>query len=395
MQDVLSLVEMRRYPILNQRKQLMAHSWCIEPKAGDQSHFLDFWQSSAFQAHLRYGKAFVRVPSRWLADEVWLTQTDWSSLVLELSCADYQHSDALRIAKIVRQGGGEIALVNFSGSEECWRMTQVAQYVKLDTAKVTDEEYKRLSQLNIVRIAIHVDSEKKFVQDHQSGCEWFEGYGFTRPLIDPTANMVNRATLLQTLSELNNPKVDLLKLAQVIGYDVALTHQLMTMLNSAAMALPSPVHGLEDAVRFLGTERVSFWANVLLLSNLEDSPSSLLYTALSRAKFMALVAEALAIKQNKDAWFLVGLFSTLDAFLKCDMSQAVAQLPLADEVQDALLHQVGEMGHALAVIFALENDQATLSIALGHLDVCALSKLYVDASAWAYQVWTSQSAPRR
>lgn len=390
MEDILAHVAIRRYPILNQQKTLVAHSWHFDSLTEDHGKFAEFWQSDILKTHLRHGKALIRVPSLWLQDSVWLTQTDWSSLVLELTCEDYRHADVLRTAKLVRQGGGEISLADFNGDDVCWKLSQVAQYIKLDANRVSAQDLARLKDQPLIRIATHVDSEERFSQDQRRGCDWFEGYGFTRPMIDPSGEMINRAALLQTLAELNNPKADLDHLAVVIGQDVALTHQLMMMLNSAAMALPMPVHGLADAVRFLGTERLAFWASVLLLSNLEDSPNALLYTALSRAKFMALVAEALAVKKDKDSWFLVGLFSTLDAFLKCDMAQAIASLPLSSAIQDALLHQVGDMGHALETIFALESDSATVAVKLEDLDVCALSKLYVEACTWAYQVWASQ-----
>jgi EAL and modified HD-GYP domain-containing signal transduction protein len=391
MEDILTQVAIRRYPILNQDKTLVAHSWYFDPMGENHGRFIDFWQSDLLQSHLRQGKALVRLPSAWLQDDVWLTQTDWSSLILELTPEDARHADVLRVAKLVRQAKGDIALSGFiTGDAASHKMSQIAQYIKIDTHALSSQDLSALSSLPVTLIATRVDSEARFEQDRKQGCCWFEGYGFTRPLVDPSGDMINRAALLQALAELNNPQAALDRLAFVIGQDVALTHQLMLMLNSAAMALPMPVHGLTEAVRFLGTQRLAFWASVLMLSNLEDSPPSLLYTALSRAKFMEYVADAVGIKKDKDAWFLVGLFSTLDAFLKCDMAQAVVSLPLAEDIQQALLYQKGEMGHALAAIFMLEGDAASIELRFAHLDVCALSMMYVEASSWAYEIWSSQ-----
>jgi EAL and modified HD-GYP domain-containing signal transduction protein len=245
-----------------------------------------------------------------------------------------------------------------------------------------------LKAANVKLIAQGVEDADRFAKDVAVGCSWFEGYFFTQPLLQGQGDAVNKASLLRVLAQLNDPKIDLAKLAAVIGQDVALTHQLMASLNSAAMALPAPVHGLVDAVRFLGTKRLSFWVSVLMLSQLKDAPPALLYTALARARFLETLAEEGGFKSQKDAWFLTGLFSTLDAFLLVPMSQAVEGMPLADDIVDALVHQVGDMGHALQLAMTLEGVGASVELSFANLDVCALSMMYVQSTGWAYAVWS-------
>jgi len=388
---LLSSLSIRRQPLLNQHKAIVGHTWHFDHLQDNHSRFNDVWQSEAFQAHLLQGKAFVRLPHSWLKDEVFLSDTNWSSLVLEIDNQDRQDASCLRVAKHIRQHGGELSLANFDGSDAAMQLLGIVQYVKVNTQQADSKTIQQLKQKPVTIIATHVDSEAKFHQDLSHGCDWCEGTGFTRPVMDDAQTGVNHATLLRTLAELNNPKADLQHLATVVGQDISLTQQLMTTLNSASMALPAPVTSLLDAVRMLGTKRLAFWVSLLMLSQIKNTPTALLYTALARARFMEQVAEQSNAKAQRDTWFLAGLLSTLDAFLRLPMAKAIEDMPLADDIQDALLHQVGDIGHVLALVFTLEGTGASVNLSYETLDVCKLSMLYVQASGWAYQVWSQPS----
>lgn len=378
-------------PILDAHKKLVAHSWSLHPRSGQglvDGDFSRFWQMPELRIQLSQGLSLLHLPLTWL-DESHLAQVDdWSRLVLVLDVQAIHDAPRLRAAKAARQQGASLALAGFDGSEDAWKLLPAVQYVKVDTQQLSAAVMAQLLTHEVLPIAVGVDSEERFTHDLSAGCRWFEGRFFTRPLMSEQHDSVNRATLLRVLAQLNDPKADLAHLAEVVGQDVALTHQLLASLNSAAMALPAPVHSLADAIRFLGTKRLAFWVSVLMLSQMEDAPPALLYTALARARFMEQLAELGGARGQKDAWFLSGLFSTLDAFLRVPMADAVADMPLAEDIRDALLHQVGDMGYALALALALEGVGASVDMAFAGMDVCALSMLYVESAGWAYAVWS-------
>ncbi len=66
----------------------------------------------------------------------------------------------------------------------------------------------------------------------------------------------------------------------------------------------------------------------------------------------------------------------------------VEGMPLADDIVDALVHQVGDMGHALQLAMTLEGVGASVELSFANLDVCALSMMYVQSTGWAYAVWS-------
>jgi EAL and modified HD-GYP domain-containing signal transduction protein len=382
-------VQIHCRPLLDGVRHLQGYVWYII-SAHDQApqSFADFWLSPNLSNQLAVGKNLLRLPKEWQMEALLEAIDDCASLVVALTSHDNHNPALLRLAKLARSKGAELALVDFDGSDDAWKLLPAVQYVGCDTSKVDVATVTRIKDAGVTLIGQGVEDDDRFAKDKARGCVWFEGYFFTQPLISEVGSGVNKASLLRVLAQLNDPKVDLVHLAAVIGQDVALTHQLMGALNSAAMAMPSPVHSLLDAVRFLGTKRLSFWVSVLMLSQLKDSPPALLYTALARARFLESLAEESAFKGKKDAWFLTGLFSTLDAFLHLPMRQAIDGMPLADDITDALTDQVGDMGHALQLAMTLEGVGASVELQFEGMDVCALSMMYVQATGWAYAVWS-------
>lgn len=376
-------------PLLNEAKAIVGHVWHILSASEDPAEgFARFWLHENFSDQLKQGKHFIVLPQSWQVESLLANIEQANDLVICVGPHDNHNPALLHLAKAARLKGAELALIDFDASDDAWQLLSVVQYVKLAIKQTSAESVTRLKQANITLVASGVADEGDFQQAKQAGCRWFEGYFFTQPLLTGSNDKVNKASLLRVLAQLNDPNVALHHLAEVIGQDVTLTLQLMTALNSAAMALPQPVHSLFDAVQFLGTKRLSFWVSVLMLSQMKDAPPVLLYTALARARFLETLAEMGVNKNKKDAWFLMGLFSTLDAFLHLPMVEALEGIPLADDIVDALVRGIGDMGHALALALTLEGVGATVDLNFEALDVCSLSMLYVESTSWAYGVWS-------
>lgn len=103
-----------------------------------------------------------------------------------------------------------------------------------------------------------------------------------------------------------------------------------------------------------------------------------------RGKFMELLAENSSHKKEKDSYFLVGMFSTLNAFFHLPM---VDQLPLAEPLKKALTNLEGEMGKALRIVRTLENGSTDWqSLQFESQDIMAISSHYMTANGWARQV---------
>jgi EAL and modified HD-GYP domain-containing signal transduction protein len=89
---------------------------------------------------------------------------------------------------------------------------------------------------------------------------------------------------------------------------------------------------------------------LLTLSGVRDQSHPLLLAALVRARMCELLAE----HGRRDRAFTVGLFSVINRLLGMPMREALAALPLADDVLDALLLGAGDEGRILRMIVRWE-----------------------------------------
>jgi c-di-GMP phosphodiesterase len=94
----------------------------------------------------------------------------------------------------------------------------------------------------------------------------------------------------------------------------------------------------------------------MTLAGIEDQPSELIRTAMTRAKMCELVAQALD-RPDADEHFTVGLFSVVDAFMDTNMRDVLSELPLSPEVSDALLGRSGHLGEVLEWVLTYERGR--------------------------------------
>ena len=85
-------------------------------------------------------------------------------------------------------------------------------------------------------------------------------------------------------------------------------------------------------------EMLRTWSSALLLSSVENKPRELMTIALVRARMCELLGESLR-GTEKESFLSAGLLSVLDALLDCPMQQILAELPLTEDVKQALKDQ--------------------------------------------------------
>lgn len=84
----------------------------------------------------------------------------------------------------------------------------------------------------------------------------------------------------------------------------------------------------------------------------------------------------------RDSFFMVGLFSCLDALMDASMADALQSMPLSAEAKSALTDKAGVMGQALACVLAIECGDVG-HIAFLDLNAGEISSLYMQAMTWA------------
>jgi EAL and modified HD-GYP domain-containing signal transduction protein len=181
------------------------------------------------------------------------------------------------------------------------------------------------------------------------------------------------------------------EIAAGLKQDPLLTFRILRYLNSPALGLTHHIESINQAITILGRQRLTRWLAVLLFSVREPDFSDwlLVESALTRGRLMEILGEEQLPGTAHDALFLTGIFSCLDRLLRRPMAEALALLPIPDEVRDALLNNSGPYASLLAVAKASESfDLERISIAAeaANLQADNVNRTLLAATAWASEV---------
>lgn len=176
------------------------------------------------------------------------------------------------------------------------------------------------------------------------------------------------------------------EIAAALKQDLALSYRLLRHVNSAALALDTPVATVQHALIVMGQVQLYRWLSLLLFaSNTHHGPQDPLFEkAQVRAKMMEMLGRDNP-EIGQEQLFVTGLFSLLDRLLQVPKETALAPLRLSAEAQAALLHRTGPLAPYLACAESCENgDLVALqqaSRAIGSRPIL-VSQRHFEALAW-------------
>ncbi|HEY2384910.1 MAG TPA: HDOD domain-containing protein [Terriglobia bacterium] len=263
-----------------------------------------------------------------------------------------------------------------------------AYAIRIDATAHPPEEIERrvqeLRRYNAKLLAVNVDTYDDLEFCKSLSFDFYAGRFVSRSGSHMREIPVNRLAMLRVLAKLQQPDMEMSELDKIISQDVSLTFKLLRYANSAAVGLPRKVSSTGHAVRLIGMDMLRNWTRILLLSAVEDRPRELMTIALVRARMCERLSASLK-DAPKDSFFSAGLLSVLDALLDCPMEKALAELPLVDEVREALIHKAGQIGQALRCTIAYERADWD-EVQFYGLPQLPIRDIYMEAISWAKQV---------
>ena len=280
----------------------------------------------------------------------------------------------------LRSAGYRFALDDFTFTDEGRKLLPFSDFVKVDLRQ-TDrptivKELPALRETKQSLLAEKVETLEEFEFCRQCGFDYFQGYFFCQPDVMRTmAIPANRVSLFRLIGQLHNPETNARELESIVGEDVVLSYKLLRYINSAFVGLTSTIESIGHAVRLVGINHIRMLASLILLTTVSDKPRELVTISLVRAKMCELLAARMGFARD-EAFFTVGLFSTLDAFLDRPMAEALESLPLSERIRAALLKREGPLGAVLSHV--LEYETAPLGSE-------SVNSVYWEAVDWQQQ----------
>ncbi len=333
------------------------------------------------QAYINFTRTLLLSPPPFNRDQLVIE-------VLENQLVDAEMLDSL---KLLREQGYTIALDDFVLSDSTQPLLAYADIIKLDVLQLSRtqllDHIAHLKPLGLKLLAEKVETYEMLDFCKEAGFDLFQGYFLERPKIIKGRKITeSKQAVLRLLSVMHDPEVSISQVERMISQDPMLSYKLLRLVNSAAFALPRTIESLRQAITLLGLDIIKNWVNLLAMANLGDKPLELSVAALTRARMCATIAAATHKENRQDAFFTVGLLSTLDAFMDLPLDSLLANVSLSEELIDALLRHLGDEGKVLDIVEHYERGEWEQIdwdyLEQNQISPDQLSHIYLNALTW-------------
>jgi EAL and modified HD-GYP domain-containing signal transduction protein len=209
-------------------------------------------------------------------------------------------------------------------------------------------------------VAEKVETREEFKHCLDLGFDYFQGYYFAKPVIMSGKKLSPSQLAVMELMTLVTSEADNLEIERAIKRDVSLALNLLRLVNTPAVGARQRIDSLSQAVTILGRRQLQRWLQIMLYaepSKRGHSMTPLLMLATTRGRLLELLALKLRPSQRHcaDIAFTVGIMSLMDTLFGIPMSEILAQIPVIDEVQDALMFRGGFFGDLLKLAESIEQ----------------------------------------
>ncbi len=317
---------------------------------------------------------------------------DTSYFVIELLETIEPSERVIQQVKALKALGYRIALDDFTYSAAMIPLLKCADIVKIDVMATPVEKLSDLVDTlrgyGLTLLAEKVEDHEMFEVCKKLRFDWYQGYFFARPKpIQGRSVGPNKAAVLTMVSALQSHDLDLRTLEDIIAGDSGLTYKVLKLSNSAATKRAVPIDSIGKAIAMLGLRRLQNFSTLMTLSELGEKPSQLQVYTTQRSLLCERLGGLLPTEIGSEVFRTVGILSCCDAYFDEDLEQLIPNLPLSDDVTDAILKHEGELGTVLRATQALQesrwNDVDWATLELIGLSEAAILEVVRETSSWA------------
>ena len=271
-----------------------------------------------------------------------------------------------------------------------------ADFIEIDPAAIDDLQLKtmladfRAANPAQQLIACRLQTADDYKYCFGLGFHYFMGsFASSRENWQPAKSHVNYARVFQAL-EMIRSGAEFDPIADCLRTDPILTFKLLRFINSPGIGLQQKIDEIQQALLLLGRDRFYRWLSLLLFESKNPGyhENILREQALTRARFMEMLAGKGRIPDSADQLFLTGLFSLMNVMLAQPLEDVLKQVALPEAAAAALRGETGAMRDALMLAIALESGNGEIAAAAAQCDVDAaeVAGFMIQALAWSQQI---------
>ncbi|KAA0875378.1 EAL and HDOD domain-containing protein [Nitrincola tapanii] len=366
-----SHILLARQPIFDQHQKVIAYallssdadvSRLVAPSPDEDSlssaMLLDAYTSISDQGEVKKVAAFLPI-SLSLLLKTGLPSLPKKQVVLDISLRGFDLNSAGKILVPLIKEGYRLCLSDIPDPQLFAPLLKHAYILKVAVRGLNNQEILEASrpywEFKRPMLASGIDDYAALETCIEQHFRLFQGNFLSQPrAIKGQKAKANQLIMLQLIQSLHDPNVSPETLEKLIIQDPVLTYKLLRIVNSAAYALVREIESIAQAVVLLGLEQVRKWATVISLDAQSGKPEELTRTLLTRGHMCELIAQKQR-RPNAAAYFMAGMMSGIHLLLDLDKDSMLEQLPLAEDIIQALAEGTGPMGELLTQVMAYES----------------------------------------
>ena len=309
--------------------------------------------------------------------------------------------DLIAICRELKDMEYQIALDDFILNERNPYLEELLKYIdiiKVDFQNSTPAMRKKIETLafqkKIQLLAEKIETREEFKSAVNAGYHYFQGYFFSKPVILTTKDIPSYFySYYEIINHLSSPEPRIDTITKLIEKDISLSYKLLKLINSPAYRPKQKINSIRQAIVLLGLIEIQKWIYVLAVretpgANQEPS-KEMVAMSLTRAKMGELIAVYLHNIAGAPSFFMTGMFSMMDSLLNMPMNDVLVDLPLQEDICEALKGKNNELKLVLDLSLAIEKgdwEAASLLCIQLNIPEDIAFRFYQQAMTWSKQL---------
>lgn len=327
---------------------------------------------------------------------------DKDKVVIQIEDNIVVHSLAAILISKYREDGYHFAINDFQFTPKYFSMLEYVDYIKMDLSNKTEGTQRR-SIANVIDmahgfqkefIATGVNSKEVYDCAVELGVDYVEGNYIAGTTMSKASKMdFMQGNLYQLIVEITKDEPDVEILEETIIRDASLTYALLKMANSAYFAVHHETTSVRQALVRVGISQLKQWVYLLSFEDKQNKSESeeLLKASFMRANFAsALVKRLKDFPINSADAYLLGMFSMLEYMIDAPIAEILYEIPILEEVKDALIRKEGKAGRLYELVLSYEKADwgaiKEISEELG-LKTNEMAQIYMECVEEVNNIW--------
>ena len=314
------------------------------------------------------------------------------------------HPLAMPLIKKYCEAGYRFAITDFQFTPKYFSMLDYAAYVRINMTGYVESLQKQRTVQNIIEmakgfgrkcIATEVNSREQYDAAMDLNIDYLEGNYIANTMVSKVDKVeYMQGNFFQLVIAVSKDEPNFGDVEEIISRDAGLTYALLRLVNSAYFALRTRTASIRQALITLGIGQLRHWVYMLSFDKEQNEGSDeILKISFLRAKLASELAKrAPACNISSNDAYMMGMFSTLDYMVDAPLSELLEEIPVADEIKEALLEGTGMAGTLQKLVIAYEKADwkasKSCADALG-ISSEGLAQIYVDCAEEVNAIWNS------